>query len=63
MTDKEINAIVRRFYRCDDNVLKCPYYEDCIFGTGKNNAFDCNEDCTADVFANGMYAALDTLEQ
>lgn len=50
--EERAKKAVCREYNCD---YPCPSFNDCIFGGGSNNAYDC-EECGADEYRNGYIA-------
>lgn len=53
-TEEVIRCIVNNNFPCK----KCGEREYCKYGKGRNIAFDCDEDCLADGFAEGVYASF-----
>ena len=61
VNEEKVKNAVNRYYKCTGEYT-CPSYSYCIFGTGKNTAWDC-EECAADDFAEGYRAALEEMEE
>ena len=59
MNKETIRKIVHSTYGCNGK-YKCSSYSYCVFGSGKNTAWDANE-CAADEFVNGIYATCKEL--
>lgn len=55
--EETIKKAVNAHYSCNGE-YPCPKFKYCIFGSGKNTAYDSNE-CGADEFAEGYRTAVE----
>lgn len=56
--EKAAKEAVRNHFQCNGE-YPCEELDYCEFCDGRNSAFDCKEDCTADSFSEGFFSGAD----